>query len=246
MPTDWGPIIGSVVGSAADAWSQNAANKANAANVQKQIDFQKQQGETAYQRAVEDLKKAGLNPGLAYQQGGASSGAGAAANNQPITQNSVAKFATAVDAYNGLATGSAQRNLIGAQADATRAQEENTRATTIAMFPSRILGEDPEYQRSFRETALAELGGRKFSATKTPERFAADIANTGAGTARAQAQAVESRNRSTLLEQQFQTEWFRKHMAPFINNAKTTMGAAGDAAKLITAGRRNVFDFTGR
>lgn len=241
----WGPI-GSVVGAAADAWSTNATNKANAANVAAQIAFQKEQGETAYQRAVEDMKKAGLNPALGYSQGGASSGSGAAAKAEPILQNSTARFAAANDVYQAIANGAAQRDLLRAQTAATFAAEENTRGQTIANFPSRVLGQDAEYQRSFRETAMAELGGRRFSAVKTPERFAADIANIGAGTARAQAAAQEARNRSTLMEQEFQTEWFRKHMAPYINNAKATMGAAGDAAKLITAGRRNIFDITGR
>jgi hypothetical protein len=54
-----------------------ANNQASAEQAQKQMDFQERMRKTQYQTTVEDLKAAGLNPMLAYTQGGAGTPAGA-------------------------------------------------------------------------------------------------------------------------------------------------------------------------
>lgn len=49
----------------------------NEQTAQKQMDFQKEMSSTAYQRATQDMRQAGINPMLAFSQGGASTPSGA-------------------------------------------------------------------------------------------------------------------------------------------------------------------------
>lgn len=56
---------------------QQAAMSYNSAEAAKNRAWQKQMSNTSYQRAVEDMRKAGINPILAYTQGGASTPSGA-------------------------------------------------------------------------------------------------------------------------------------------------------------------------
>lgn len=94
-------LVGSLTENRFARQGQEAANAANAAQAQKQMDFQERMSSTAVQRQVKDYQAAGLNPALAYGAGGSSTPGGSAATIQN-TQSS-AKGLT-LDAMNTAAT----------------------------------------------------------------------------------------------------------------------------------------------
>jgi len=66
-----------LVGSLVDAKASRDASAASAEAANQQMLFQERMSDTAYQRQVEDLKQAGINPMLVSKLGGASTPAGA-------------------------------------------------------------------------------------------------------------------------------------------------------------------------
>ena len=101
----WGPIIGGAI-SAYGAYRQQKASKSSAERAmevsgqqaRRQMKFQERMSNTAHQRQMKDLRKAGINPMLSARLGGASSPAGAAGSGFTYQAQNIG--ASGVEGYN--------------------------------------------------------------------------------------------------------------------------------------------------
>lgn len=121
-----GSLGGSLIGGLFGSSGQKSANETNIKLGREQMAFQERMSNTSYQRAVKDMQSAGLNPMLAYSQGGASAPMGS----MPRVENTAA--AGMASANQGAAIASAMAGLLktGADTDLVKAQADQVRSTT--------------------------------------------------------------------------------------------------------------------
>lgn len=107
----------------------SAANAASAEQAANQMKFQERMRETQYQTAVEDMKKSGLNPMLAYSQGGAGTPTGAMGSVSTATMKNSAS--AGLQGYQLMSMNEADIDLKKATTVGTTATTLKTEADTI-------------------------------------------------------------------------------------------------------------------
>lgn len=139
------------IGDARAAAKQNAANRTAA---QTQMNFQERMSNSAYQRATTDMKKAGINPMLAFSQGGASTPSGALPTVNSETKSKLGEFA--------MSSALGVKNASVAQQQANTQQD--SAISSINLNNANSAKTVAETQRAQVETALKkrELKNPKF------------------------------------------------------------------------------------
>lgn len=200
-------IIPGLITAGATLLGGERANEANREMAQAQMDFQERMSSTAYQRSMEDMRRAGLNPILAYQKGGASTPSGASAVISDTVGPAVERgMATALQSRRmeadlkllaaqedqsraAAARDRMQAGLLDAQVDNVHADTENKR------LASGVLEQDVHVRRADVDVRRADIDLRRAQGNTELENMLLRRAQTE--TERANLQ---------LRSQQYQTE----------------------------------------
>lgn len=155
------PAAGELLGGMIGAHGQSETNEAQTQMAREQMAFQERMSSTAYQRATADMRAAGINPMLAYMQGGASSPGGA----MPSLGNPGAKLQEGVSSgVSSAVQGLALRKTLqmqDAQINKTNAEALGAWAEGNAKqqdYRIRFSNDQPGGPTLFERTLRAQLG----------------------------------------------------------------------------------------
>lgn len=237
---DWGglvksaaPALGAAASGAASVYGQQQANAANAEQAQKQMDFQERMSNTQYQRGMADMGKAGLNPMLAYSQGGASSPQGAQATMSNELSGGVSSALQGAQTLQqleatqaGIGQTKAMTDQIGAEigriqanTGVANAQEENIRAQTRDKYPAEVRNLDANTRNRDIDTDYLR---RTMKPRVSQSHYSSEI--TG--------YLREGQYNRAQFEKNH--EFYQQNVAPFISNA---LDGVDSLSRLMFRGR---------
>ena len=221
-------------------------NKAAAKEAEKNRDFQADMSNTAYQRAVADMKAAGLSPMLAYSQGGASQPSGSMASQQDIVSPAIH---SGLAAYNAeLQTKQNEANVANTSADTEvkKAQEAKLRAETPdnEVYQQKMRNEmnklSADYNVSIaqQERILAEIQNLRSENAKIQEatrllQEQVHLTRAQAGKAAREIVILESRIPGAEAVKALDESWYGQKVRPLWEDVGNVLNSAGKVRNLM-------------
>lgn len=239
--------IPSIISGVGNWLGGNQANEANAAEAQKNRDFQERMSNTSYQRAAADVAAAGGNPAFALSHGGASTPSGATAAPMQNTTGNALNSATAV------AEAVARVQNTKAQTAATEAQtnqlnlESVARLAEITARANAMSHSDARAEKLFRWDDMAAKGRAEqeraggiranylLPYAEEEQKLLLDEIRQAIRTSATSAAEASSRTAMNRLElpgmrnrAESENTWFGRYIRPYENDARTASQILSD------------------
>lgn len=157
--------IGAITGGAQIAGSGIASDQSYEMNRRLQKhdqEFQRDMRATAYQTAVTDMKKAGLNPGAIYGAGGGDTMGGSSSASAGSVSNPLGNIGSLLEAGGATALLEAQKDKLNAETGKTKA--ETTTEDILRNAKKNLLNAQTEKEKAITQTELVKQLNLNFDA----------------------------------------------------------------------------------